>query len=48
MLENKRLDSFTGWSFIYRDLVLPEVGAWKIGDWCLLKLVLKTRDIDGS
>jgi hypothetical protein len=28
--------------------MLPQVGPWKIGDWCLLELVLKIRDIGVS
>jgi hypothetical protein len=48
VLENKRIGVSIGWSLIYRELVLPQVGAWKIGDWCLLELVLKRREIGVS
>jgi hypothetical protein len=51
VLENKRI------GVLYRlepDLQgvenkgFPQVGAWKIGDWCLLELVLKRREIGVS
>jgi hypothetical protein len=48
-LKTRGLESSTGWSLIYmEELVLPQVGAWKIGDWCLLELVLKIREIGVS
>jgi hypothetical protein len=48
VLENRGLDSFTGQSLMYMELVLPQVSAWKIGDLCLLELVLKRREIGVS
>ena len=45
VLENRGLESSTGLSVIYKELVLPQVGASKKGNWCLLELVLKRREI---